>query len=159
MTDAIPDEDWTLTEARAWLRDRVEDGSTCPLCTQFAKVYYRKINHGMVRGLVALYRQRDNGNSGYAHLPTLGLGQLGGQMSRLTYWGLIQEERRERDDGGHAGWWRITEEGIDFLRGRTSVPEYARIYDGRLLGLTGDPCSVTDAIKGHFDLRELMEGP
>jgi len=158
MSDPIPGDDWPLGEARDWLRDRVEDGASCPCCRQFAKVYKRKINHSAVRGLVAIYAQRNNENGGYAHLPSLGLGRLGGEAARLSYWGLIEEERVEREDGGRAGWWRITPQGIDWLHSRIAVPTYARIYDGRLLGLTGAPWRVKDAVKEHFDLRDLMEG-
>ena len=34
----------TLDEAKAWLRDQVDDGAHCPCCGQFAKVYKRRIH-------------------------------------------------------------------------------------------------------------------
>lgn len=157
VNDVGPTDDWPLGLARAWLRDRVEDGARCPCCTQFAKVYYRKVNASMVRGLVAIYGQR-NHDDGFAHLPTLGLGHLGGEAARMSYWNLVEEEPVVREDGGRAGWWRITVLGVDWLHSRTAVPTYARIYDGRLLALTGEPCWVADAVREKFDLTELMRG-
>jgi hypothetical protein len=91
-------------------------------------------------------------------LPTISPSR-GGEPAKLVYWEMIEEEPKVREDGGRAGWWRITGLGIEWLHSRVSVPTYARVYDGRLLSLTGDPFWVKDAVKERFDLRELMEGP
>jgi hypothetical protein len=150
MTGALPD-DVSLGEARDWLRLRAyDDGAHCPCCTQFTKVYRRKINSSMVRALVALYRKRWD----FVHLPPVDPSH--GEAARLSYWGLIEEEPIFREDGGRAGWWRITPLGADWLRGQVTVPMTAHIYDSRLLKLDGPPWHVTDAVKQKFDLQELM---
>lgn len=157
MTEPYPDGDWSLRDAQNWLRDQVDDGARCPCCTQYAKVYRRKINSGMARALVEMYVKARND---WIHKPTAlsGLGAAARDESLLRYWGLIEESSEEREDGGRAGWWRVTELGSDWLHARVTVPKYARVYDGRCLGLTGEPCTAAEALGARFDLRELMAG-
>jgi hypothetical protein len=150
-----PDDSWTLGDARAWMGAHIEEGTVCFLCTRTAKIYKRRINVNMVRALIALYRGRYNERDGYLHLPSVDPSR--GEAARLRFWGLIEEEKRVRPDGGHAGWWRITEAGEAWLEGQTSVDEYARTYAGQLLELCGKPYWVQDAVKERFDLRELMK--
>jgi hypothetical protein len=145
----------TLEEARDWLRARVEDGDYCPCCTQFAKVYKRKINSGMVRALINLYRAGGPGRD-FRHLPPIDPSH--GDAAKLVYWELIEEEPVVREDGGRAGWWRVTPLGEDFLRGWIKVIKYARVYDSRLLGFTGGKVDVRDALGTKFKLDDLMEG-
>jgi hypothetical protein len=150
-----PQEDWLLGDVKDWLRDRVDGGAKCPCCTQLAKVYRRHINGEMVRALAALYVRRYDNHNGYVHLPTIHPTRA--DSAKLVYWNLIEEEPVYRSDNGRAGWWRITSKGMEWLQGGSFVQKYARIYDGKLLGLEGGPWYVHDAVKDKFDLRELME--
>ena len=153
MTDDVPDGDATLDEVRAWLWVRIEDGVRCPCCNQFAKIYYRHITGRVVRALVNLYNRRGN----WQRLPPLDPSR--GEAARMSYWNLIEERPVVREDGGRAGWWRITEKGVEWLNERIFIQEYARVYDSELLALMGSPYWVRDAVKNKFDLRKLMEGP
>lgn len=143
----------TLDDARGWLRERVDDGATCPCCGQFAKVYRRKINGTMARALITLYR---HAGRTYAHAPSLP-GDTH-EMSQLSWWGLVEDEGTLRDDGGRAGWWRVTDAGEAFVRDLSTVPKYARIYDHRCLNLVGDPVGIRDALGKRFRYDELMAG-
>jgi len=144
--------DVTLAEARAWLRERVDGGAHCPCCTQFAKVYRRRIHAAMARDLIIAYRRA---GVDWFHVRAV-LGHDGGDFAKLAYWGLIREHPGERDDGSdRAGWWKITEAGVGFIHGAT-VPKHARIYDGRCLGLLGDPVTVQDCLGKRFNYAELM---
>lgn len=145
----------TLTDARAQLRQDLDRGARCPCCTQFAKVYRRKINSGMARSLIAMYRTTP---SGWIHLPTQ-IGARSREEGKLAYWGLVEEENALRPDGGRAGYWRLTDTGRAFVRGLVALPKYARVYDGRCLGL--DPTStatIRDALGTAFDYDDLMHG-
>jgi len=146
----------TLAEARDQLRDLVDEGATCPCCRQYARVYRRKIHATMARTLCRVYRAAPSGE--WVHLPSLAGYQVN-DFPKLRYWGLVEEEiELRRDDGGRAGYWRITPQGWQWVLIWTTVPKYARIYDGRCLGLEGDPVTVLDALGDRFDYRELMEG-
>lgn len=148
----------TLTQAQAWLRNRVNEGERCPCCNQFAKVYRRKINSGMARALVAMYRYA---GTDWLHKPTAlsGLGAAARDESLLRYWSLIEEATEPRDDGGRAGWWRVTPHGEQFLLGHATVPKYVFVYDGRLLSLDqSERVSIHDALGDRFNYGDLMAG-
>ena len=149
-----PMPDWTLEEAKDWLRERLDHGADCPCCTQRAQVYRRKLNSRMARGLIALYLA--TGGRDYGHLPTIA--GDGCEVGKLRYWGLVVEEPEARPDGGRAGYWKLTPDGVDFVRGRLRVPKYARIYDGRRLGLRGEPVDIRDCLGSPFHYDELMAG-
>lgn len=145
-------DDMTLGEARDGLRELVEEGHRCPCCTQFAKVYRRKLNARMALAAIRLYRA--GAVREYVHLPSVaGDGCEGG---KLRYWGLVVEESERREDGGRSGWWRMTDLGERFVRAEVSVPKYVRLYDGRRLGLRGEPVTIIDALGERFDYEELM---
>lgn len=147
----------TLTEAKDWLRARVDEGARCPCCDQFAKIYRRRINAGAAWGLI--YLERNHGYD-WVHVPTTGrLAQLGGEFARLRYWGLIVEEPEVRPDGGRTGWWQLTEKGHRFVHFKMSLPKYVKIYDGRVLGFDdAQRVSIVDALGHKFNYHELMKG-
>lgn len=142
----------TLVDAQEWLRQRVEEGETCPCCTQFAKVYKRKITSTAAAGMIALYRSC---GQNYGHIATI-MNRQQGDETKLAYWELIEEERVFRPDGGRAGYWRVTDKGVVFLQNQITVPKYARVYDGRVLGLDGDEVGIIDCLGQKFNYRELM---
>jgi hypothetical protein len=151
-------DDSTLGEAKDWLRERVDNGAACPCCTQFAKVYTRKINSSQARALVLQYAKY---RRGWAHLPALRMlqgAQHSNEEPKLRYWGLLEEESDLRPDGGRAGWWRVTRRAEMFVHEEIKVQKYARIYDGRCLGLKGELIGIKDALGSRFDLGELMRG-
>jgi hypothetical protein len=145
----------TLAEAQDWLRERVDEGAHCPCCTQFAKIYRRKITSPMARGLIKQYRLA---RQDYAHSASLVQSETH-EFSQLSWWGLIEELEVARDDGGKAGWWRITDTGVAFVCNQIKLPKYARIYDGRVLGLDVDTSvAITEALGTKFNYYELMAG-
>ena len=149
-----PTDEWTLGRTRAWLRARVETGSGCPCCEQFAKVYRRKITGSAAWALIQMWRA---GGHDLVHVPTL-LRRVTADESKLAYWGLTRSSEIRRDDGGKAGWWAVTELGRAWIYREATVPTYARVYDGRVLNLEGDPRTIVEALGTRFNYRELMEG-
>ncbi len=142
----------TLAQMRAWVKLRAADGDVCPVCDQHFKIYRRKINASMARSLIRMYRV---GGTDYIHLPTT-VGSRSREEGKLRYWGLVEEERVLRPDGGRAGYWRVTELGAQFVEGKVTVPQYAEIYQTECLGLTGDQVSIQDALGDPFVYSELM---
>ena len=149
----------TLAEARDWLRERIDEGEQCPCCEQLAKVYRRKIHAGMARALVMMFKAAPVGEPIYKPLVLRGVGAAARDESLCRYWGLIEPDEGRRDDtSSRTGWWKVTDKGGLFVLGAITVPKYARIYDGRLLNLTGDPVSIRDCLGKSFDYAELMAG-
>jgi hypothetical protein len=141
----------SLMQAQDWLREQVDEGIHCPLCLQYAKVYKRAINSGMARALIVMYRE---GGRDWLHKPTVlrGLGAAARDESLLRYWDLVQP------DPDRYGWWRVTPRGAAFVYGTVRVPKYARVYDGRCLGLTGPLIDIHEALGNQFSLSKLMAG-
>lgn len=148
---AVPE---ALDAAREWLQERLDDGQDCPCCGQLAKVYRRKIHAAMARDLIRAWRCV---GSGWFHIRTT-LGHDGGDFAKLAYWGLIEEFDVTRDDGGRAGWWRITGRGQAYLCDAYKVPKYVRVYNGQLLNHTGDLVGIRDALGTRFRYDDLMAG-
>jgi len=144
-----PEDDWTLGEAREWLRLRTEGGASCPCCTQFAKVYRRRINSAMARGLATLFR---NAGQTFSHTPTLVRSH---EFAQLQWWELIEADDVVRDVG-RSGMWRVTDKGRAFLQETITVPKYARVYDQRLLDLVGDEVGIRDALGSRYKLEDLL---
>lgn len=146
----------TLDEARDWLREHADDGAKCPCCTQLAKVYRRKVTSGMAQALIIMWttHRRD-----WFYLPDISRQWQGRDEANLRYFGLIEESHDRRPDGGRKGWWRVTRKGEEFVRGTGRVPKYARIYDGRCLGLDrSELVTIRDALGTKFDYDDLMAG-
>lgn len=152
-----PDDSWTLGATRDWLRERAERGAKCPCCTQFTKVYRRKVNAAMARALILMWKEGDLGRRLYVHVPSIDPTR-GGDVAKMEYWGLIEEERAIRIDGGRAGYWRVTRRGEDWIEGKVTIPKYARVYDGKLLSLSGPAVGIHEALGDWFRLDDLMEG-
>lgn len=144
----------TLAEARKQLRDEVEDGATCPTCTQKAKVYRRRIHHTLAVSLIKLHRL--GGTKDWVHVAS----QIGPacELGKARYWGLVEEQKYRKEDGGRSGWWRLTSKGQDFVLGRITIPTYARIYDGRCLNLVGERVDIHDCLPSGFNYNNLMAG-
>jgi hypothetical protein len=143
----------TLGDARAALRELVYEGACCPCCTQFAKVYPRTIHSTMARELIRCYRAA---GTDWFHVPTV-IGHNGGDLLKTRYWALMEEEKDiRRDDGGRAGYWRITPIGEAFIRRELLVPKRAWVYDNRRIKLDGPDVSVVDCLGKKFNYNELM---
>lgn len=151
-------ENMTVAGARAELRTLVDEGHTCPLCKQFAKVYRRKINSTQARALIIIHRQC---GTDWAYLPSLRMALAphhSNEEPKLRYWGLLEERPINRGDGGRAGEWRVTELGQRFVKGEVTVQKYARIYNGHCLGFVGERISIREALGDKFNYDELMVG-
>jgi hypothetical protein len=145
----------SLAQVRAWLRVKRDEGVICPACDQHVKVYRRKINSGMARSLMLMYRiaGRD-----WLHVPTQ-IGAKSREEGKLAYWGLVEEEKVLRPDGGRTGYWRVTRLGELFVLNKCTVPKYARIFKGELVSLDSDEqVSIVDALGTKFNYAEMMAG-
>lgn len=145
--------DSTVADAKAWLKARLKDGAPCPVCTQRAQTYRRRINAGAFRGLAHAYRTY--GTQTDFHAPD-SLARLGGEWARLALWGFIVDTGRARDDGGRGGWWRVTGRGERFLLGQQTAPKYVFLFDGRVMGWSEEQVSASECVGHGFDLRELL---
>src|SRR5262245_50953846 len=154
--DPPPDRDASLGESRDWLLERVDHGAKCPLCQQFTKVYRRKLTGQTIVVLITMFRKHAQT---WCYLPEMGLSR--GDEAKARYWGLIEPypDAMREDGSKRVGVWRLTDKGVAFLQGRMRVPKYAKIYDGRCLGLDHtELVDVRDCLGTKFNYEELMGG-
>lgn len=145
-----------LGAAREVLLENLDEGAGCPCCGRHAQRYRRQINVEMARTLIALYRQ--HGRS-WANLKDVrrGAKTSNREESKLRYWGLLEEEKTvRRDDGGRAGWWRVTERGERFALGNLAVPQYALEFHRKCVGFEGEMRTIEVALGKKFNLAELL---
>lgn len=146
----------TIAEAQQWLAERITTGARCPCCNQYTRVYRRQINSGMARSLIAMYLHGPQGQ--WVHLPTQ-VGARSREEGKLRYWGLVEEQVAVREDGGRAGYWRLTDAGRQWVTGQTTVPKYVIVYNNTVLRTSGGPVHITDALGKKFNYNELMTIP
>lgn len=149
----------TLTQAKDWLREQLrKKGGVCPCCTQLSKVYKRKLNSTMARGLVWLVGQAgadrrwvDVSSEG----PKWLLGK-GGTLATMSHWGLIESKGNETSGKRCSGVWRPTTKGVGFLLGRIKVAKYVFLYDGSALRFSDEQLSIAEALGQRFHYGQLM---
>lgn len=156
-----------LAEARAWLHDRLDDGAQCPCCDQHAQRYYRTLNSGICRWLLALVSlspevspcwvstksviQHAAARRGFGS--SLGSGEA---PSLLPFWELIECRPNEDPDKKHSGVWRPTQKGYDFAHDRVKVPRRAVVYNNVLDRLEGNMVGIRECLGKRFSYDELM---
>lgn len=152
----------TLDILRATFLDRLKKGDemTCPCCGRFAKIYKRRLHTSIALQLIQLYRL--GGSVAYVHASQLiGDGVAGaGDFTKAKYWNLI--EPMTVDTGGEkkaSGYWKLTVEGWRFVKAGMSIPEFAILYDDKVLEMAGRMVSIQDCLGKKFDYSALMSEP
>lgn len=133
-------------------------GHACPLCDQHVREYGRTIEWSMAESLIKLYHlSNEHPEREYFHVrEDLDLSVSTSGISKLKYWGLVEEMINESTAKKNAGYWKITKAGREFARNEIKLPKYAVIYNGVVSKLTGDYVSIIQALGKMFNYEELM---
>lgn len=151
--------DSLLRERERLSRDRWENiGTHCKACDQRVKVYRRKLYDAQAIALMYLViLARDQEWVHVNELPIL-QGRLGGgDFAKLEHYGLIEAQPNEHPKAKRcSGFWRPTVRGIDFARGRVSVPVALFIYDGHVLGFDdSQTIGIREVLPEDFDYSDI----
>ncbi len=153
----------TLEMAKELLRDSIKKNEliVCPCCNQSVKVYKRKLNSGMAKALLLIYKISNKVDFGYIHVQDefkkLGINAISIEYNKLHHWDLIRPRLGENPSGANrSGWWKLTPLGISFAQGGSSVKESVFVYDAKVCSSTGREIRITDAIKNKFSYFDLM---
>lgn len=153
----------TLADAAAWVLAQHKKGAVCPACDQLAKRYKRKLNSSMAYALLLIYRHFKT-NTDWLHVPEY-LEQVcntptkrGGDWAKMVYWGLIvgKDDETRADGSKRNGFYKMTQKGIDFVRGSIRVPKYATIYAAKCIAMSPEDTSISEALGDRFNYSELM---
>lgn len=128
----------------------------CPCCGRYAQIYKRKFNSGMACQLIKLLNLK--GDKIFVHASDLILRGVAGaaDLTKSKYWGLIEPMPHEEGEKKSSGFWRLTEKGFFFVTGKTSIPEYAFIYDDDVLDYSSKEIFIKQALENKFDYLKLM---
>lgn len=142
----------------------MKEGSTCPVCEQNVKMYWKKIDSLMAYYLIKLHRVASNNpERTYFHVEDdLGVKQkVGGSFAKLRWWGLIEEQPKDKNvtNKRTSGMWMLTQRGENFVKNRISVKKYVKLYNGKCHGADGHEVTIKQCLKDKFDFKELMSCP
>ncbi len=147
----------TIKEAKEHLRENYQDGTTCPCCNQYVRLYKRKLNSVMARCLIKL----NNLGEGHHHVKDIvkGISDTGtNDFSKLKHWNFITEQINVDTKKKHSGMWRITTSGQAFANYETVAAEYVLIYNGLKQGTSESRTDIIKSLGKKFDYQELMRG-
>lgn len=157
----------TLQEAKDILRAEWNDGVECPCCTQFVKLYKRKITSSMAYALILIYKYFKMIEPGakWVHMNDYLNGIEGlpypiksGDNAKLRYWDLMREKTELRSDGSNrAGYWQLTDLGRAFVEGNASVLSHAKVFNSKCYAVEGKEITIREALGEKFNYTELMK--
>lgn len=156
----------TLQEAQAYIASKFNEGTTCPCCNQYIKLYRYKLYDTSAMALIKLYNltkitgREDHHVSQYAEKSPDH--PRASHFAELRHWGLITkidlEQSQDPERKKSSGFWAITEKGKAFVEGSIKVPEMIKMFNNEFFGFEGENISIQDALKNKFSYDELMSG-
>jgi hypothetical protein len=147
----------SVEEAKSWIKSNSNSGCICPCCNRLVKVYKRKLNSGMAQELINLYYLSRNDEQTEFYHHTKFAKVSGGELSKLTHWGLVSEKENNEEDKKTSGFWGITEKGIRFVENKVEVEKYIYLLDAELIGYSSDTTNIVESLGNKFNYPELME--
>lgn len=172
VTDQSFLDDWTepelfergmrLGEARKVLLANLDGGLVCPCCGQYARRYRRKLNSGMARTLIYIYKEflRNGRVAGWLQVKDFlreNKYRNTHDWTLLKYWGLLALSDEESvPEQKHTGMYRITKKGILFVEGKVQVQTYLVMYNNAVEEFSGALIGIQQSLQAPFDYSELM---
>ena len=128
----------------------------CPCCKRYAQIYKRRIHATVAYQLIKLLSL--GGFSNYVHTNKLVPANQSsiGDFSKAKYFGLIEEKANADSSKRTSGYWKLTNLGMDFVRGFEKIPSYVLIFDDCVIEFDDEMISITDCLGDKFNYSELM---
>ena len=109
----------------------------------------------MAHSLILIYRRR---RLDWCYIPTE-IPAKSREEGKIAYWRLLEESDEVREDGGRAGWRRVTSEGQRFILHGLRIPKIAIVYNAMCIGFDeSELVTIQDCLGDGFDLSELLGG-
>ena len=160
----------TIDQGRKELFNLVDEGKgpNCALCGRKVKLYIRKLNSSMARGLMWLVYQAVEWDGHHVqkirwiNVPKEAPREFvqSFQMGTLAYWNLVEQEVHEESGVKVAGMWRPTPQGavVAQFPKKQIVRSHVKLLNGEFKGYTGELVSMQECLGEHFNLDEMMDG-
>jgi hypothetical protein len=72
---------------------------------------------------------------------------------------MVERSPSRADNGVGSGYWRITPTGLDWLHGRVRMSVKVSVFNGRVLGISDELGTVSDAWGEPFNLYTMLGTP
>lgn len=133
-----------------WSKSIEGDGSHCPCCGKWGKVYKTKLSQHLALCLrwIAISADEEGWVDVQNTAPRWMLKSK--TYNLLEHWGLIDSKSHR------SGIWRATLRGWDFINGLSTVPAAVHIYDNKVWGFDSEETSFHGCFGKHFDFDEMM---
>lgn len=133
------------------------EGSHCPVCDRWGRIYPRGINKTMAHSLLWLCSAKKN-EDGWVDVPTDGPKWLlrSNQLPTLRWWDLVESCENDDPKKKSSGMWRPTQKGIDFAMGKILVNKKVFTYKGEVEGKSDEMTSIEECFDDVFDYSEIM---
>jgi len=142
-----------VSSARNVLLDNIHEGSECPCCGQFAKVYARKLNANMAAFLISLYKEHKRTRDWVHHSDCFHKGR---DYPYVALWGLATTRSNEDASKRTSGFWQTTKKGRLFVTRHLNVPSHAFVYNNTVVGWSAVDVHIINALGKRFHYKELM---
>lgn len=132
----------------------------CPTCNRLLKTYKYKFSKQMAFSLIQLYKSTKNHTEGWIHGTTFFERWSKTKVRHweyLRYWGLIERKLDQPADSNPSGvgYYRITEKGIDFLKGNIKIPQKCKYSLREVVGFEGAEISINEGYDEPFNFEEF----
>jgi hypothetical protein len=142
-------------------------GTRCPCCKRYVREYERRISGSMVWALALVYdwyRKNDTTMQTFIKVDEylrdikgIPLSVMRGDFTKLPHWGLVERQKAIRKVGSdRAGYYRITNKGVQFLLGALAVPEFIVILDAKKIRESLNMVKIDACLTKKFNYQELM---
>lgn len=160
----------TIEQGKKELFSLVDEGKgpNCALCGRKVKLYVRKLNSSMARGLFWLVHRAVEWDGyhvkkiGWVNIPQEAPRKFvrSFQIGTLAYWNLVEQEANEETGVKVAGMWRPTPQGavVAQFPKKQIVRSHVKLLNGEFRGYAGELVSLQECLGEHFNLEELMNG-
>jgi hypothetical protein len=150
--------DEAILKAREKWRICIEgDGTHCPVCDRWGRIYGRNINRTMAYSLLWLLSASSD-EENWVDVPNTAPRSIvrSNQLPTLRWWGLV--ERLDSDDPTfkHSGMWKVSQKGIDFAHSRIRVPHKVFTYNGEVEAFSMNEVFISECFQDNFDYQEVM---
>jgi hypothetical protein len=121
----------------------------CDHCGAKIVEYKHSFSAALAHGLYELFCVKEPINIKYLGLTR----NQWDNFQKLRYWGLV--EKAVNEEGRRiAGHWSMTEKGIDFIKGRITIPKSVWTFRGDSVRFEGDSCYFLDVHDTSYQQRE-----
>jgi hypothetical protein len=148
----------TLRQARAEMLEKARNGTRCPCCFRFVKIYKRKFNSGMAMTLIWMVRHHQKTGTEWIDIPTIAPRHVvnSRELGKLEHWGMVVRAGNHDPAKKHSGIWRCTVRGVQFGRNESTVPKYSFLLHNKIQGFSEEKTTIIDALGSKFNYQELM---